>query len=185
MATTQGRPGMSRMDIGLSDEQRSGVIELLNHDLADIHLLIIKTKKHHWDVVGPEFRSLHLLWDEQYATLATAEDEIAERVRMLGGYPVGTAAGFLHQGTLKEHPGDVPDAYEMVARLQEDHEQVIRTLRLQIDQCDEKYNDQGTADFLTALMQSHEMMAWMLRSFIEGKAITPDRPVSAINREPK
>jgi starvation-inducible DNA-binding protein len=176
---------VQQINIGLSEEQRAGAIELLNHDLADTHLLIIKTKKHHWDVVGPEFRSLHLLWDEQYAALSKNEDEIAERIRMLGGYPVGTAQGFLSYATLTEHPGDVPDAYEMVARLQADHEQVIRNLREQIDQCDEEYNDQGTADFLTELMQGHEMMAWMLRSFIEGKQIIPDRPVSALNAEPK
>ena len=176
---------MTKMDIGLSEEQRSAVIDLLNHDLADTHMLIIKTKKHHWDVVGPEFRSLHRLWDEQYAALATNEDAIAERVRQLGGYPVGTAQGFLSYTTLTEHPGDVPDAYEMVARLQADHEQIIRTLREQIDTCGEEHHDQGTADFLTELMQGHEMMAWMLRSFIEGKEIVPDREISAINAEPK
>lgn len=184
MAPTPARRG-AKMDIGLTDEQRAGVIDLLNHDLADTHILIIKTKKHHWDVVGPEFRSLHLLWDEQYAELAKNEDEIAERIRQLGGYPTGTAEGFIKYSSLKEHPGDVPEAYEMVARLQADHEQVIRNLRQHIDQADERYNDQGTADFLTDLLRGHEMMAWMLRSFIEGRAITPDRPVSAINDEPR
>ena len=185
MAMTNARRRTHQIDIGLSEEQRAGVIELLNHDLADTHMLIIKTKKHHWDVVGPEFRSLHRLWDEQYTILSASEDQIAERIRQLGGYPVGTAQGFLNYTTLTEHPGDVPDAYEMVARLQADHEQIIRNLREQIDECDEKYNDQGTADFLTELMQGHEMMAWMNRSFIEGKEITPDRPVSALNSEPK
>jgi len=184
MATTQNKRG-SNLNIGLDDEQRAGVIELLNHDLADTHILIVKTKKHHWDVVGPEFRSLHLLWDDQYAALSKNEDEIAERIRQLGGYPTGTAAAFIKQASLKEHPGDVPDAYEMVARLQEDHEQVIRNLRQHIDQCDERYNDQGTADFLTDLIRGHEMMAWMLRSFIEGRQINSDRPVSAINPEPR
>lgn len=184
MAKKQAQRG-ANMDIGLSEEQRAGVIELLNHDLADTHMLIIKTKKHHWDVVGPEFRSLHLLWDEQYTTLSANEDQIAERIRQLGGYPVGTAQGFLKYASLKEHPGDVPDTYEMVARLQADHEQMIRTLREQIARCDEEYGDQGSADFLTDLIRGHEMMAWMLRSFIEGKEIVPDRPVSAINREPR
>ncbi len=185
MAPARAKQRMTKMNIGLSEEQRSAVIDLLNHDLADTHMLIIKTKKHHWDVVGPEFRSLHLLWDEQYAALSTNEDAIAERVRQLGGYPVGTAQGFLSYTSLTEHPGDVPDAYEMVARLQADHEQVIRNLRGHIDTCDEEHNDQGTADFLTELMQGHEMMAWMLRSFIEGKGIVPDREISAINAEPK
>ena len=136
MAMTNARRRTHQIDIGLSEEQRAGVIELLNHDLADTHMLIIKTKKHHWDVVGPEFRSLHRLWDEQYTILSASEDQIAERIRQLGGYPVGTAQGFLNYTTLTEHPGDVPDAYEMVARLQADHEQIIRTLREQIDECD-------------------------------------------------
>ena len=184
MAVTQNKRG-SNLNIGLDEQQRAGVVELLNHDLSDTHILIVKTKKYHWDVVGPEFRSLHLLWDEQYATLSENEDAIAERVRQLGGYPVGTAAAFVKYATLKEHPGDVPDAHEMVARLQADHEQVIRNLRQHIDQCDEKYNDQGSADFLTDLLRGHELMAWMLRSFIEGQQINPDRPVSALNPEPK
>ena len=184
MATIRTRRG-ANINIGLTDEQREGVIDLLNHDLADTHILIIKTKKHHWDVVGPEFRSLHLLWDEQYATLSENEDLIAERIRQLGGYPAGTAETFIKYSSLKEHPGDVPDAYEMVARLQADHEQVIRNLRQHIDQADERYSDQGTADFMTDLIRGHELMAWMLRSFIEGKKIVPDREVSAINSEPR
>ncbi len=164
---------MQKVNIGLTSKQREGVIELLKADLADAYLLLIKTKKHHWDVTGPQFRSLHTLWDEQYETLSLNVDAIAERVRMLGGYPVGTAQGFLKYGTLKEHPGDVPTAYEMVARLRDDHEQVIRNLRQHIDECDTKYQDVGTADFLTGLMEGHEMMAWMLRSFLEGESIIP------------
>jgi starvation-inducible DNA-binding protein len=73
----------------------------------------------------------------------------------------------------------------MVARLQADHEQMIRNLRQHIDQADERYSDQGTADFLTDLIRGHELMAWMLRSFIEGKEIVPDRPESTINGEPR
>lgn len=180
MAATTKR-GARKVNIGLNDEQRAGVIELLNHDLADTYLLIIKTRKHHWDVVGPQFRSLHELWDEQYTAMSENADNIAERVRALGGYPIGTAQGFLEYATLKEHPGDVPDAFGMVERLVDDHEQVIRNLREHVDQCDERYGDQGTADFLTALMEAHEEMAWMLRSFIEGAAIQPDGKVSALN----
>ncbi len=167
---------MRSLNIGLTDEQRQGVIGILNADLADFYLLLIKTKKYHWDVVGPQFRSLHELWEEHYMTLTQNIDETAERVRALGGYPVGTAAGFLNLTSLREHPGDLPNAYEMVARLVVDHEQVIRNLRDHIDRCDQTFNDQGTADFLTGLLSGHEEMAWMLRSFIEGTGVG-DSPV--------
>ncbi len=165
---------MRKMNIGLTDEQRQGVNDLLNSDLSDSYLLLVKTKKYHWDVVGPQFRSLHLMWDEQYQTLSTTIDAIAERVRTLGGYPIGTMEGFLKLGTIKEHAGDVPTATGMVSNLVEDHEQIIRNLRQHIDQCSEKFHDQGTADFLTGLMEGHEEMAWMLRSFIQGESLAAD-----------
>lgn len=103
---------MPTINIGLTDEQRQGVIELLNADLADSYLLLIKTKKYHWDVVGPQFRTLHQLWEEHYEALTVGIDELAERIRTLGGYPVGTAEGFLKHASIKEHPGDLPSANE-------------------------------------------------------------------------
>ncbi|MEG4216436.1 Dps family protein [Microcoleus sp. Pol14C6] len=165
---------MRKLNIGLSDEQRAGVIELLNHDLADAYLLLIKTKKYHWDVVGPQFRSLHQLWEEHYQALTLNIDAMAERVRTLGGYPIGTAEGFLKYGSIKEHIGDLPLATEMVSRLVDDHELIIRNLRQHVEKCGEEFNDDGTADFLTGLMEQHEQMAWMLRSFIEGESLAPD-----------
>ncbi|MEO1671141.1 MAG: Dps family protein [Cyanobacteria bacterium J06631_2] len=171
---------MPRLNIGLSEEQLHGVIELLNRSLADFYLLIIKTKKYHWDVIGPQFKTLHELWEEQYETLTMNIDETAERIRSLGGYPLGTAAGFVEYSTIKEHPNDLPSANEMVARLVQDHEQIIRNLRKDVDRCSEEYHDEGTADFLTELMEQHEEMAWMLRSFLEGESIEPsgNRPNS-------
>lgn len=165
---------MRKLNIGLSEEQRNGVCELLNRDLANSYLLLIKTKKYHWDVTGPEFRSLHQLWEEQYQILTETIDSIAERVRQLGNFPVGTAQGFLEFASIKEHSGDVPTSDQMVANLVEDHEEIIRSLREHIDQCSDNFHDEGTADFLTGLMEGHEEMAWMLRSFIEGKQIQPD-----------
>jgi starvation-inducible DNA-binding protein len=170
---------MRPLNIGLSEEQRQGVTDLLNRDLSDAYLLLIKTKKYHWDVVGPQFRSLHTLWEEHYQALTVNIDAIAERVRMLGGYPLGTAEGFLKYASIKEDPGSLPNAEGMVETLVVDHEQIIRNLRDHVDQCSEKYHDQGTADFLTGLMEQHEQMAWMLRSFIEGKSIQPDGRLSA------
>lgn len=122
-------------------------------------------------MVGPQFRTLHQLWEEHYTALAENIDACAERVRALGGYPVGTAEGFLKHATLREHPGDLPNANEMVARLIVDHEQVIRNYRDHVSQCSEKYGDEGTADFLTGLMEQHEEMAWMLRSFVDGESL--------------
>jgi starvation-inducible DNA-binding protein len=165
---------MRKINIGLTDEQCQGVIELLNSDLADAYLVLVKTKKYHWDVVGPEFRTLHQMWEEQYQMLTESIDAIAERARTLGGYPVGTMQGFLELTSLKEHPGDVPSATEMVKRLMADREQIVRNLRQHIDKCDEEFHDQGTADFLTGLMQQHEQTAWMLRSFLEGEGVEPD-----------
>ena len=165
---------MRSINIGLTEEQRQGVINLLNQDLADAYLLLVKTKKYHWDVVGPQFRSLHQLWEEHYQKLTLNIDALAERVRALGGFPVGTLEGFLKIASLKEHAGSVPTATGMVANLVDDHEQVIRNLRDHVDQSGEQFHDQGTADFLTGLLEQHEEIAWMLRSFIEGEALDPD-----------
>ncbi|WP_375498323.1 Dps family protein [uncultured Nostoc sp.] len=165
---------MRSINIGLTEEQRQGVINLLNQDLADAYLLLVKTKKYHWDVVGPQFRSLHQLWEEHYQKLTLNIDALAERVRALGGFPVGTLEGFLKIASLKEHAGSVPTATGMVANLVDDHEQVIRNLRDHVDQSGEQFHDQGTADFLTGLLEQHEEIAWMLRSFIEGEALDAD-----------
>lgn len=173
---------MQGINIGLNQDQRKCVVDLLNHDLADTYLLLVKTKKHHWDVVGPQFRSLHLLFEEQYTALSENIDLIAERARTLGGYPVGTMSGCLELGSIKEHPGDVPTANDMVARLGEDHEQIVRNLREHIDACGDDYKDQGTADFLTGLMEQHEKMAWMLRSFLEGDALTANGERPSVNK---
>lgn len=159
------------INIGLSDHEREGSIGLLNAALSNAYLLLIKTKKYHWDVVGPQFMTLHKMWEEHYQTLSLSVDEYAERVRMLGGYPVGTAAGFLAHSILTEDPGDILGATEMVTRLVDDHEEIIRGLRLAIDACTDEFHDAGNADFFTAQMEQHELMAWMLRSFTEGESV--------------
>ena len=175
---------MRKLNIGLTEEQRAGVIDLLNRDLANSYLLLIKTKKFHWDVVGPQFRSLHQLWEEQYQTLTETIDQVAERIRTLGGFPVGTAKGFIEYGSIQEQTDNVPLATEMVAQLVDDHELIIRNLREHIDTCSEQFHDEGTADFLTGLMEGHEEMAWMLRSFIEGESLNPDGKKSEQNKVP-
>jgi starvation-inducible DNA-binding protein len=174
---------MHSINIGLNDQQREGVITLLNQDLSDLYLVLVKTKKYHWDVVGPQFRTLHQLWEEQYETLTLTIDACAERVRMLGGYPVGTMEGFLNLASIKEHSGDIPNATEMVSRLVKDHETIIRNLREHITQCSETFKDDGTADFLTGLMEQHEGMAWMLRSFVEGEAVQSDGRAPSLSQK--
>lgn len=165
---------MRQINIGLSEEQRQGVIHLLNRDLSNSYLLQLKTKKYHWDVIGPQFRTLHEIFEEQYTALGESIDSIAERVRQLGGYPVATAKEFIELASVKEYPERVPSPTQMVSNLLEDHELVIRSLREHVDQSSEEFGDEGTADFLTGLMEGHEEMAWMLRSFIEGEGLSPD-----------
>lgn len=168
---------MRQINIGLSEEQRQGVIDLLNRDLSNSYLLQLKTKKYHWDVIGPQFRTLHEIFEEQYTALAETIDQIAERIRQLGGYPVGTAKEFIELASVSETPGRIPSPTQMVANLLEDHELIIRSLREHIDQSSEEFHDEGTADFLTGLMEGHEEMAWMLRSFLEGESLSPDGAV--------
>jgi len=165
---------MRQINIGLSEEQRKGVIELLNRDLSNTYLLQLKTKKYHWDVIGPQFRTLHEIFEEQYTLLSESIDSIAERIRQLGGYPVATAQEFIDLASVKENPARIPNATQMVGNLLEDHELIIRSLREHVDQSSEEFGDEGTADFLTGLMEQHEEMAWMLRSFIEGESLSPD-----------
>jgi len=156
--------------IGLSDEVRDRVIGILNRTLADEHTLYVKTRNYHWNVTGPQFHSLHEMLEEFYEKLAPFADDLAERVRMMGGRAIGTMAEFSQQTRLSEQPGEVPEARKMVENLVADHEQIIRDLRQDIDVCEE-LNDQGTMDFLTGLMEEHEKMAWMLRAHLEGRPI--------------
>ncbi len=174
---------MKTINIGLNETQRQDVIDLLNQDLADSYLLLVKTKKYHWDVVGPQFMTLHKLWQEHYEALTLNVDVIAERVRTLGGYPVGTMEGFLAICSLKEHAGKIPTATGMVSQLLDDHEQIVRNLREHIDQCSNKFKDDGTADFLTGLIEQHEQISWMLRSFIEGEAIASNGTKPETNKK--
>jgi starvation-inducible DNA-binding protein len=157
---------LEKLDIGLTDEQRAGVIEILNGTLSDLHVLYTKTRNYHWNVVGEHFRDLHKLLEEQYEALAESIDEVAERTRMLGAPALGTMTEFLERARLKEQPGDHPDQFTMLSNLCADHEATIRQLREDADACDEEFHDMGTNDFLIGLMQVHEKMAWMLRSFL-------------------
>jgi starvation-inducible DNA-binding protein len=159
--------------IGLSEQVRERVTAILNTTLADEHALYVKTRNYHWNVTGPQFHSLHKMLEEFYEKLSPLADDVAERVRMMGGRAIGTLAEFTQHMRLAEGPGEAPEARQMVTNLLADHEQIIRDLRKDIHVCDDELNDQGTADFLTGLMEQHEEMAWMHRSFLEGHSVGP------------
>jgi starvation-inducible DNA-binding protein len=155
----------TKVEIGLAAEQLGGVIQVLNRHLADAHVLYIRTRNYHWNVVGLHFQQLHAFFETQYDQIETEIDTIAERIRSLGGQAPGTMTEFLNQATLREEPGRYPDAEGMLRQLLADHESVIRALRESVEKCDQQH-DAGTADFLTGLLEDHEKMAWMLRSHL-------------------
>ena len=153
-------------NIGLDKDVLKKNNELLNGLLADLHVLYIKTRKFHWDVAGPSFKEYHEFFEEQYTALEEEIDQVAERIRQLGGRPTATMKDFLSTSSLKEdHDGHI-HTQEMFKRLLTDHEQVIRELRGDVKTTDEELGDAGTADFLTGLMEAHEKMAWMLRKYL-------------------
>jgi starvation-inducible DNA-binding protein len=154
------------VNIGIADDNRHKVITILNTLLADEFLLYTKTRNYHWNVVGPQFNDLHKFFEAQYEALDDVIDEVAERVRALGGRASGTLEEFRASARLGEKPGTVPPAREMLAALLADHEALTRTLREDIGTVNDRLQDLGTADFLTGLLEQHEKAAWMLRSFL-------------------
>jgi starvation-inducible DNA-binding protein len=159
------------LNIGLSDAQRQGVIQLLTPLLADEYVLYTKTHNYHWNVVGPQFNDLHDFFQAQYTALNGVADDVAERIRALGAPAIGTLAEFVEHTRLKEHPGHYPEARDMLTNLLADHEAMIQRLRADLETCADKYHDMGTNDFLTGLMERHEKMAWMLRAFVTGASV--------------
>lgn len=153
--------------IGITEKNLKSISTLLSGFLADAMLLYTKTRKFHWNVSGESFMELHKLFEEQYKKLEEAIDEIAERINKLGTKTPGTMQEFIKLASLKESPGKYPAQKEMLKELLTDHETVIIALRKGIDDCDEKFKDVGTADFLTGLMKEHETIAWTLRRYLD------------------
>ena len=153
------------IDTGISRESLQKIANILNDDLADEYVLLTKTKNYHWNVEDPRFNDLHKFLDEQYQQLSAAVDEIAERIRAVGGRTRATLKEFINSSQIREDVGSYPNADTMLGNLLSDHETIIKTLRKNINECQE-LNDEGTANFLTDKMEEHEKMAWMLRSFI-------------------
>lgn len=159
-------PSAPGIDIGIKDADRKKVADGLSHFLADAYTLYLKTHNFHWNVTGPMFNTLHLMFEAQYNELALAVDLIAERIRALGFPAPGTYAAYARLSSIKEEEG-VPSAQEMITLLVQGQEAVVRTARGIFPLVD-KVSDEPTADLLTQRMQVHEKTAWMLRSLLEG-----------------
>lgn len=153
------------IDLGISEKDRARIAEGLSHLLADTYTLYLKTHNFHWNVKGPMFQTLHLMFETQYTELALAVDLIAERIRALGFPAPGTYSEYAKLSSIKETSG-VPVATEMIRLLVEGQEAVTRTARKMFPIVD-KVSDEPTADLLTQRMQVHEKTAWMLRALLE------------------
>ena len=164
IASTAASTSAPRIDIGISEADREAIAEGLSRLLADTYTLYLKTHRYHWNVVGPMFNTLHLMFETQYNELALAVDEIAERIRALGEPAPGSYAQFAALSSVPEDP-EQPSAEEMIRRLVADQETVTRTARSLLPMVDAA-SDEPTADLLTQRMQIHEKTAWMLRSML-------------------
>jgi starvation-inducible DNA-binding protein len=132
--------------------------------LSDENVLLIKLRNCHWNVAGPHFKVLHALFEEQYSILAIRIDQIAERIRGLGGHATGTMTEYLQRTLLREYPGSFPSAHQMLQDVLGDHETIIRSITESLASPAKHVLDIGTTDLLTGLIQDHEKMAWMLRA---------------------
>lgn len=153
------------IEIGIKPQDRKAIAQGLSRLLADTYTLYLKTHNFHWNVTGPMFQTLHLMFETQYTELATAVDLIAERIRALGHTAPGSYADYAKLSSIKDAQG-VPSAKQMIAELVEGQEAVVRTAR-EVFPLVEKANDEASADLLTQRMQLHEKTAWMLRSLLE------------------
>jgi starvation-inducible DNA-binding protein len=153
------------MDIGIAADDRQAVAEWLAKLLADSYTLYLKTHNFHWNVTGPMFATLHLMFEQQYTELALAVDLVAERIRALGHPAPGSYAQFSRLSSVTEET-TVPRAEEMVRQLVEGQEAVARTAR-QVFPAAERAGDEVTMDLLTQRLQVHEKNAWMLRSLLQ------------------
>jgi len=153
--------------IGIKKDNREAVVKMLKQLLSDEYILYTKYRNAHWNVEGLDFHSKHVFFEEEYGRLEKTIDEVAERIRMLGFYSPGSMQKFLELSSLKENGPQQNDSASFMEILLEDHEATIKFIRQSIGDNAEAHNDEGTADFITAIMQMHEQMAWMLRSSLK------------------
>lgn len=139
-------------------------VEALNRLLADEYALFTKTLNYHWNVTGPRFYSVHEFLEKHYREMLEMIDDVAERVREIGGKPSGTMKEFCEMTRINESPGSFPDTSHMISDLLRDHSSIVVEIRNLIDENSKTDLDPGTEDFLTGLLKKHEEMAWMLKS---------------------
>ena len=161
----KGAPKTPKIDIGIAEGQRKAIADGLSRLLADEYTLYLKTHNFHWNVTGPMFNTLHLMFETHYTEAALAVDLVAERIRALGFPAPGTYGQYVKLSSIKETEG-VPEAMEMVRLLVQGHEACAKTARSVFPLAD-KSSDEPTADLLTQRLQVHEKTAWMLRSLLE------------------
>jgi starvation-inducible DNA-binding protein len=155
---------MENINIGISADHRAIVSDGLKRLLADSYTLYLQTHNFHWNVTGPRFHDLHVLFEEHYNELAVAVDDIAERVRALGAVAPGTYREFAQLSNIEETEG-VPSADDMVAILTASHEQVVRTCR-EVLKLAQDADDESSLALISDRMRIHEKTAWMLRSML-------------------
>ncbi|HWP94394.1 MAG TPA: Dps family protein [Gammaproteobacteria bacterium] len=153
-----------KIDIGIPDDKRAEIAKGLGRLLADTYTLYLKTHNFHWNVTGPLFNTLHLMFEQQYTELAMAVDTIAERIRALGFPAPGSYKQYAELSSIPEETG-VPSAEQMIRQLVDGQEAVVRTARALVPLVEESH-DEPTLDLLTQRMQVHEKNAWMLRSLL-------------------
>ena len=153
------------INIGISEKDRKAIAKGLSHVMADTYSLYLKTHYYHWNVTGPMFQTLHLMFEQQYTELWAAVDLIAERIRALGHFAPGTYTALGKLTSIAEDQA-VPSAKDMIRNLVKGHEQVATTARKLFATADNA-SDQPTADLLTQRLEIHEKTAWMLRSLLE------------------
>ena len=163
------------MEIGISARDRAAIADGLAHLLADSYSLYLKTHGFHWNVTGPMFNTLHLMFMDQYTELWNALDLIAERIRALGHPAPASYSQFVKLSSIAEETG-TPAAEDMIKQLIAGQEAIVRTARKLFPNVD-KVGDEPTADLLTQRMQIHEKNAWMLRSLLE-----PHAPAAAVSK---
>jgi len=152
------------IDIGIKEKDRAKIADGLSRLLADSYTLYLTTHNFHWNVTGPMFQTLHVMFEEQYTELATAIDTIAERIRALGYPAPATFVEFQRLTSIKQ-PEGVPSAEEMIRMLVDGQQTVVRTARALFPHVEDAH-DEPTADMITERMQVHEKTAWMLRSLL-------------------
>lgn len=158
-----------QINIGIDVKHREAVNQILNQILADEMALYVKTLNYHWNLVGPDFDALHAFFKRHYEELFDIVDLVAERIRTLGGFPYASLAEFSQKSRLKEDSVSTrKNQMQMLKQLLEDHETLIKSIRVEILRVQDEYKDLGTANMLTDnLLEVHEKMSWMLRSFFE------------------